>query len=109
MDRSLRDLSPEEQCALHLSLLCDKAVSELNKPNSMGTAVNYENLVDTMVETILPEKFNMKMTNERRDRIIAISGHYSKGRGTKKREWKEDSEKKETMASAEVREASETF
>ena len=50
------------------------------------------------------------MTEDRRKRIMYISGHYSKGRGGKRgKEWTEDSENKEKKATFRIREASEIF
>jgi len=84
-------------------------VNQLKQNHSHGVAVNYEGLVDNLMDHILPDHFEVAMGNEERRRIKEVSGVYSKGRGDANREWEEDSEKKEEMATDDIREASSTF
>jgi len=111
--RDLGSMSPVEKCALHLSIVCDAALEALDRSNGMGIAVNYENISSKLIDTIFPDHFKLEMTEERRKRIIAISGQYSKGLVSsgisKKKEWKEDSENKNKLATPEIKKACETL
>lgn len=92
------------------STLCNIAIAAITRSKGMGIGVNYENLVNKLIEDIIPNHFNSPMTTEEsRQRIIDVSGHYSKGRGKRKRDWKEDSERKDKKATPDIREASDTF
>lgn len=95
----LDGLSTEEECALHLSMLCDSAVNNLQSEESLGRLVNYENLANKMIEHIIPEHFQLVMTDKRRENILQVSGQYSKGIGNRKKDWKDDTRKKEDLAS----------
>mmetsp|Transcript_2589 Transcript_2589/g.3882 ORF Transcript_2589/g.3882 Transcript_2589/m.3882 type:complete len:454 (+) Transcript_2589:45-1406(+) len=107
--KNLHDLIPEEKCALHLSLLLEPVSIAFEEVGMIGRPVNYENLVEKLVDHIIPEHFRILMTNQVRDNIMEISSNYSKGRGGRKKEWKEDSQEKEKNASPEIRDASELF
>lgn len=108
--RTVRDLSPVEKCALHLSTLCNAAIKSIGRSKGMGAGVNYEDLVNNLVTDVIPNHFKVSMTEERRERIIENSNHYSKGvRLHAGEEWAEDSDRKNALASTEIREASETF
>jgi len=97
--------------------LCDAGIQALDRSNGTGIAVNYENLSNKLIDTIFPNHFKLEMTEEKRKRIIAISGQYSKGtvikdissKGRSKKEWKEDSENKDDSATPEIKKACETF
>lgn len=104
-----RKLIPEEKCALHLRTLCDAAIAAINRSKGMGLAVNYDNLVHKLIETVLPHHFKLTVTTERRERIINVGGSYSKGRVDKAKEWEDDSEEKERKATSAVRAASKKF
>eukprot|EP01083_Nonionella_stella_P264438 897080_1 len=101
----LDELSSEEECALHLSMLCNSAVENLQSEESLGRPVNYENLATKMIEHIIPEHFKVTMTDERRENILQVSSQYSKGMGNRKGDWKDDTKKKEHLATPEVRDA----
>jgi len=107
--RNMKDLSPVEKCAVQLSTLCNAAIAAITRSKGMGIGVNYENLVNKLIDDVIPNHLNALMTEEGRQRIIDISGHYSKGKGKRKRDWKEDSERKEEKATPEIREACDTF
>jgi len=107
--RDVGGLSSVEKCALHLSNLCNAAILAINRSEGMGKAINYENIVDKLITNIIPHHFKVPVVEERRKRIIEISGLYSKGKQHRGGEWKDDSEAKNEMASSEIREASKTF
>mmetsp|Transcript_8700 Transcript_8700/g.13134 ORF Transcript_8700/g.13134 Transcript_8700/m.13134 type:complete len:454 (+) Transcript_8700:111-1472(+) len=102
-------LTAVEKCALHLSLLCESAVDGLFDSGMMARPVNYENLVNKLIDHVIPDHFKVTMTNEGRENILKVGSHYSKGRGSKQREWTEDSEQKEGSATPEIREAAKYF
>jgi len=107
--RDVRSLSEVEICALHLNTLCEAAVNGIERSKGLGIGINYENLVNKLIDNVFPNHFGLSMTEERRQRIIEVSSHYSKGKGTRAKEWEEDSEKKDALASPEMRKASEIF
>lgn len=107
--RTADSLTPIERCAVHLSTLCDAAIVAIARSMGMGIGVNYKNLVNKLIEHIIPQHFQVVITEERRERIIDVGGKYSKGRAHKAKEWEEDSDDKDNKASPEVRGASKTF
>jgi len=109
IDRKLNSLNPVEKCALHLSLLCDAAVEAIDGSHGMGFGVNYEDITNKLISTVFPDHFKLEMTEERRERIIDISGHYSKGIAHKAGKWAEDSDKKDEKATPLVKDACKTF
>lgn len=110
IDQDVYHLNPQEKCAFHLSTLCNTAIEAIGRSEGMGMGINYENIVDKLIEDVFPHHFNLPMSDERRERILDISGHYSKGVGNRaNRDWKEDSKEKEERATIEIKEASDTF
>jgi len=109
--REIRALNSVDQCAIHLSTLCQAALTALETSNGMGLGVNYENLLNKLIEDVIPNHFHVPMTTERQQRIIEIGGRYSKGGGYFKRQedWVEDSDKKENGSTPEMKEASEKY
>lgn len=107
LDNAMR-LTPEQQCALHLSTLCESAVSSLQLSTATGKAVNYDLLPDILSDSIIPTHFGVPLSSADKARITKISGTYSKGRN-EKRDWKEDSSQKEKNASEEVKAAADLF
>lgn len=107
--KELESLSPVDKCALHLSLLCESAVRAIFDAGMIARPVNYENLIQKLVDHIIPDHFGVLMTEEGKNNIIEIGSRYSKGRGGKNREWKEDSHQKEMRASPEIRMAANYF
>jgi hypothetical protein len=102
-------LTPVEKCAMHLSLLCESAMQGLFESSMVGRPVNYENLVQNLIAHVIPDHFKITMTNEGEENILKVGSQYSKGRGTRHKEWKEDSIEKDRLATPEIREASKYF
>lgn len=102
------ELSPELFCAAHLASLTESAVNNLHQ-SDYGIPVNYEHLPNYLYEHVLPNRMGVKTTETEIERILQVSSQYSKGRGDRKREWQEDSDQKEKIASDEVRHAAKTF
>ena len=103
------DLDDEEWCAIHLATLCESAIMNLNDADGLGMAVNYhKDLVHDFLDTVFPKHFNVPLDQEAIDRVIKVSGTYSKNRG-RQGEFKADSEEKEKKASDGIREASSLF
>ena len=75
----------------------------------MGTPVNYRSLPDILYQEILPNKWNIPVSQTEIDNIVKISGVYSKGTGNRHGEFKNDSEEKEREASDEIREAAQEY
>jgi len=75
----------------------------------MGVAVNYADLPDILYQDILPNRWDIDVSDEEEENIIKISGVYSKGRGNRAGEWHEDSERKEEQASPEIHKAADLF
>lgn len=90
------------------SLLCKSAVRAFEN-SGLGRAVNYDGIVDTLITDIIPDHFNYPMTEARSENVLAIGSKYSKGRGSRSGEFKEDNKKKEDLATPEVKGASEKF
>lgn len=77
--------------------------------SSHGRAVNYDGIIDTLVSSTIPQHFKIAMNDERKENILAIGSKYSKGRGNRAGDFKDDNKKKENAATFEVREASALF
>jgi hypothetical protein len=105
----VQSLSNVEYCAAHLASLTESAVAALERAPDMGVAVNYADLPHILYEDILPNKWNVPVSQEEQENIIQISGVYSKGRGNRAREWHEDSQQKEEHASPEIHKAADLF
>ena len=63
--------------------------------------VNYEDVIASMGETIIPHHFNSPLTEAEVGKILDVGKTYSKAR-VEGRKWEEDSEAKEATATAEV-------
>jgi hypothetical protein len=107
--RNVDGLSLVEQCGLHLSLLCESAVNAIFESGMLARPVNYENIVQKLINHIIPDHFGLLMTEEEKENILKVSSKYSKGRGIRSREWKEDSDLKELSATHEIRAAAQYF
>ena len=107
-DSKLKELSPQEFCAAHLASLTETAAHHIQESDGLGRAVNYVSLPNILYEKVLPS-WGVDVSEEEIKNIQEISGHYSKGRGNQKKEWKEDSEKKEEMATPEIQDAAKIF
>lgn len=81
----------------------------MNKTNSKGVAVEYEGLVDKLIESVFPTHFGIDVDETARQKILAVSQIYSKSKPGKSKDWVEDSEKKDIRSTPEIRDASEKF
>ena len=107
--RSVTDLSHEEYCAAHLATLCDSALAEMKSADDgIGLPVNYKDLPDKLYE-VIPNHFGVAIGDDEKDRIAEVSGMYSKGRGNRAHEWKDDSEAKEERATDAIKGACSMF
>ena len=108
--RSVTELSHEEYCAAHLASICDSALKEMkcSSRESLGWPVNYEDLPDKLYD-VIPQHFGVPLSQTERNRIAKISGVYSKGRGNRAHEWKDDSEQKEERATDAIKGACKMF
>jgi len=104
------DFTNVEFCAVHLATLCESALRNLEDAAGLGMAVNYSpHLVDRFLDTIFPKHFHTPVDNAGRDRVMKISGTYSKNRGRHAEEFKPDSEEKERNASGKIKDAATDF
>lgn len=104
----ISELDPEMFCAAHLATLTETALYHVEE-SDYGIPVNYADLPDALYKEILPKHWGVETGKEEIERIIDVSSQYSKGRGPRKGEWHEDSEKKEEEATDIVREAAKQF
>ncbi|KAL7535514.1 hypothetical protein ACHAXR_008034 [Thalassiosira sp. AJA248-18] len=101
-------LSNEEFCAAHLASLCESALRGLKESNGKGVAVEYDGLVQKLIQTIIPKHFSVDVDEAARQRILDVSTKYSKSKaGTQ--DWVEDSETKDSQSTPMIRRASETY
>ena len=107
----MEDLEDEEFCSIHLATLCECALKNLADSNGFGLAVKYSpDLVHVFLDTIFPKHFKANVDRSGRDRVLKISGTYSKNRGGQKEgTFKSDSERKEEKASEEIKRAANQF
>jgi hypothetical protein len=88
--------------------LCESATNALER-SKYGKAVNYDGIVNHMIKDTLPNHFKIPMTDANIENVVTIGSKYSKGRGNRAREFKDDNKKKEDAATPEVKEATEMF
>lgn len=107
----MNDLEDEEFCSIHLATLCESALKNIQEANGVGVAVKYStDLVHDFIDTIFPKHFKAYVDGKSRERILKVSGTYSKNRGGHEEgAYEPDSESKEKKASEEIRRASEQF
>ncbi len=107
----MEDLDNEEFCAIHLATLCESAMRNLEEADGLGLAVKYHpDLVHTFLDTVFPNHFHVPVDQAGRDRVLKVSGTYSKNRGRHAEgDFKSDSEEKEREASQQIRDASNQF
>mmetsp|Transcript_24297 Transcript_24297/g.52504 ORF Transcript_24297/g.52504 Transcript_24297/m.52504 type:complete len:510 (+) Transcript_24297:175-1704(+) len=110
-DYEASDFLDEEFCAIHLATLCSSAFENLEDSDGLGMAVNYHpELVHDFLDTIFPKHFHTPVDKAGRDRVLKISGTYSKNRGRHEEGgYKPDSEAKERNASEEIKDAAKLF
>jgi len=108
---SYHDLLNEEFCAIHLATLCESALHHLEDADGLGMAVKYSpDLVHEFLDTIFPIHFHTVVDSAARERVLQISGTYSKNRGKQAAgEFKNDSEEKLSKASDEIKNAAADF
>jgi hypothetical protein len=106
--RRIADLSDQEFCAAHLASLCESALRELSNSNNHGRAVEYDGVVDKLLDDIIPNHFGVAIDYEARQRVLKVSKTYSKAKNHGV-DWVEDSEKKVAHSTPEIRGASELF
>lgn len=111
MEIEFEDLIDEEFCAIHLASLCESALTNLADSEGLGMAINYHpDLVHDFLDTVFPKHFKTPVDPAGRERVMKISGTYSKNRGRHAEgEFKPDSEAKEKRASGEIRAAAKDF
>lgn len=107
----MNDLENEQFCSIHLATLCESALKNLEEANGMGLAVKYHpDLVNDFLDIIFPKHFKAVVDPLGRDRVLKVSGTYSKNRGGEEEgAFKSDSESKEEKASDEIRSAAKLF
>ncbi|KAL7429434.1 hypothetical protein ACHAXH_002757 [Discostella pseudostelligera] len=103
------EFTNEEFCAAHLATLCESALKQMNKSHGKGVAVEYEGLVDKLIERIIPAHFGINVDESARQNILSVSQIYSKSKPGRSKDWVEDSEKKDIQSTLEIRAASEKF
>ena len=109
---SPQDLDDEEWCAIHLATICEAAIKNLNDADGLGLAVNYhKDLVHDFIDTVFPKHFNVPLDQAAIERVLKVSGTYSKNRGSQGAgaKFKSDSEAKEREATDGIRKASSLF
>ena len=106
--KRIETLSDHQFCAAHLASLCDSALSELKKPNNNGRAVEYDGLIDKLLDDIIPNHFGVTIDNDARQRVLKVSKTYSKSKNQGV-DWVEDSGEKEAKSTPEIRSASQLF
>ena len=101
-------MSDEDYCAAYLAGLCWVAFEEIGKESGLGMVVDYEGVARTIEEVVMPVHFKVELGLEGRKRIEEIGGVYSKARKVGL-EFEGDTEKKNELATKEIREASRLF
>ena len=94
----------EQFCAAHLATLCQNALSAA-KQSTRGMFVNYAELPAAVWETVLPTHFGVPVTDENLVAMQKVSGLYSKGREDRHKDFLGDTDKKKTIATAEIKAA----
>mmetsp|Transcript_5689 Transcript_5689/g.10042 ORF Transcript_5689/g.10042 Transcript_5689/m.10042 type:complete len:457 (-) Transcript_5689:43-1413(-) len=110
-DYNFDDFLDEEFCAVHLATLCESAYRNIEDADGLGLAVGYSpNLVHDFLDTIFPKHFHTLVDKAGKDRVLKISGTYSKNRGRHEEgDFKPDSEEKVRNASEEIKDAAKFF
>jgi phosphoribosylcarboxyaminoimidazole (NCAIR) mutase len=102
---AVKSLSDVEYCALHLSALTESAAESLDE---YAIPVNYRDLPGVLYEKILPA-VGVPIGDAEIHRIEHAAQTYAKGSHGRYKDFKEDTEKKESTASKEVKEAAARF
>ena len=80
----------------------------MKESDGKAIAVEYDGLIEKLIQDIIPNHFGVQVDEEARQRILDVSTVYSKSKGGNK-DWVEDSERKEVGSTPEIRSASELF
>lgn len=110
-----RNIPPEQYCAAHLASITEFALAALNNNHGNdnrdghGIPVNYQDLPDILYTTILPKILGRPLTSTEISNIQDVSHEYSKGRGSRHKEFQGDSEQKTNAASEAIKMAAATF
>jgi len=107
-DASLDELSYEEFCAAHLATLCESALKGIKKSNGKGAAVEYDGLVEKLIQAVIPHHFGLDVDDAARERIRNVAKTYSKSK-LENRDWVEDSKTKDVGSTPKIRNASKRF
>ncbi|GMH50466.1 hypothetical protein TrRE_jg441, partial [Triparma retinervis] len=100
--------SSEMFCAAHLSRICEEALKAISRSAGKGLPLGYEGLVDKLMADYMETHFSLKLTATDKDRLVYISGSYSKAR-TSGAQFHGDSDEKDKKASPMVVEAAGMF
>ena len=110
--------SPEDYCAAHLAMLCEKALENHdNDPN--GLLLNYDTLPGALVHYVLPTHFKTRSySDDDKRRMLDVANVYSKRRKAlpsgdlqqqKDLTWGSDSKAKESAASSQIKAAAQNI
>jgi len=81
----------------------------MKKSNGKGAAVEYDGLVEKLIQTVIPNHFGVEVDEAARQRILDVSKIYSKSKDGGNKDWVEDSRRKDVGSTPEIRAAGEMF
>lgn len=102
------ELNDQEFCAAHLATLCESALRAMRVSNGKGIAVEYEGLVDKLIQDVFPNHFSLKVDETSRQRVLDVAKIYSKSK-TKAKNWVEDSKQKDKRSTPNIRAAADVY
>ena len=105
--RGVSSLSEENICAAHLATLCSAALRNA-KSSGTGMLVNYDNIMETLVDDVIPHHFGVNLSERDRERLAEVGSVYSKARAPGNA-WVNDGEQKERSSTKEIVKAADTF
>jgi hypothetical protein len=105
--RQLDQVSNVEYCAIHLGALTETAAANV-VDNPYAYPTNYKDLPSIFYDSFLPS-IGVPVDAQARRRMEDISKIYSKGMRGEKQAFAGDTERKERLATPEIREASKVF
>jgi hypothetical protein len=107
---SAKELDPEDFCAAHLAGITETAVAALTDgPNPNGQAVNYRDMPARLYDEVFPQDWGLEVTPKALERMKAVAGVYSKGRGAAAGSFTGDNAEKEAEATDAMRQAATVF
>lgn len=98
-------LTYEGYCAANIATVTEPVVEQ---QDSMGFVINYQSLPNALLERF-NRVWNLTIDQEAMERMQVVSAEYSKGRGQRKRQFKDDTDKKNSKAWPEVKDAAALF